>query len=324
MEFGKRFARAGALTATVAMAALVGTAQATPLPPKAAAAIPGCWPRPRRSRRPRCRRSSTAWRRPSSRRARPTGSTTSCGSSRTSTPTATASRTASTSTSRARRRPTTDGLKVPVIYEDSPYYAGGARRRQLGRRPRARRAAGRARPRAPYFDRAQHQPDDQHDLRVHLAAARLRRRALRVARHRQLRRLPDLRRAERDARRRPRSSTGSTAARKGYTTRAGTTEVAPVNWHNGNIGDDGHVLQRHDPDRRGHRPASSGLEAIVPISAISDWYDYYRANGMVRAPHSAPAARAQRLPGRGPRRARRVRLLAQRRGHPPAHDLLAG
>src|SRR3954447_11725095 len=29
-----------------------------------------------------------------------------------------------------------------------------------------------------------------------------------------------------------------------------------------------------------------GLDAIVPISAISDWYDYYRANGMVRAPHS--------------------------------------
>ena len=27
-----------------------------------------------------------------------------------------------------------------------------------------------------------------------------------------------------------------------------------------------------------------GLKAIVPISAISDWYDYYRANGVVRAP----------------------------------------
>ena len=27
-----------------------------------------------------------------------------------------------------------------------------------------------------------------------------------------------------------------------------------------------------------------GLKAIVPISAISDWYDYYRANGMTRAP----------------------------------------
>ena len=27
-----------------------------------------------------------------------------------------------------------------------------------------------------------------------------------------------------------------------------------------------------------------GLEAIVPISAIYNWYDYYRANGAVRAP----------------------------------------
>ena len=27
-----------------------------------------------------------------------------------------------------------------------------------------------------------------------------------------------------------------------------------------------------------------GLEAIVPISAISSWYDYYRSDGMVRAP----------------------------------------
>jgi X-Pro dipeptidyl-peptidase len=29
-----------------------------------------------------------------------------------------------------------------------------------------------------------------------------------------------------------------------------------------------------------------GLETIVPISAISSWYDYYRANGLVSAPHS--------------------------------------
>jgi X-Pro dipeptidyl-peptidase len=31
-----------------------------------------------------------------------------------------------------------------------------------------------------------------------------------------------------------------------------------------------------------------GLETIVPISGISSWYDYYRANGLVRAPHSEP------------------------------------
>jgi X-Pro dipeptidyl-peptidase len=29
-----------------------------------------------------------------------------------------------------------------------------------------------------------------------------------------------------------------------------------------------------------------GLKTIVPISAISSWYDYYRANGLVVAPHS--------------------------------------
>ena len=29
-----------------------------------------------------------------------------------------------------------------------------------------------------------------------------------------------------------------------------------------------------------------GLETIIPISAISSWYDYYRANGLVVAPHS--------------------------------------
>jgi X-Pro dipeptidyl-peptidase len=31
-----------------------------------------------------------------------------------------------------------------------------------------------------------------------------------------------------------------------------------------------------------------GLETIIPISAISSWYDYYRANGLVVAPHSEP------------------------------------
>ncbi|HEV2781721.1 MAG TPA: Xaa-Pro dipeptidyl-peptidase [Actinophytocola sp.] len=30
-----------------------------------------------------------------------------------------------------------------------------------------------------------------------------------------------------------------------------------------------------------------GLRTIVPVSAIASWYDYYRANGLVRAPHSA-------------------------------------
>ena len=140
----------------------------------------------------------------------------------------------------------------------------------------------RARIRARRLHRGRHEPDDQHDLRVDLGAARLRRRARRVARHRPLRRLPDLRRAR--------------------TRRIGADAV--IDWLNGRaqglhdprrhrrgqrlLDDgqrrhDGHVLQRHAADRRrDHR--RRGPEAIVPISAISDWYDYYRANGMVRAP----------------------------------------
>ena len=34
-----------------------------------------------------------------------------------------------------------------------------------------------------------------------------------------------------------------------------------------------------------------GLKTIIPVSAISSWYDYYRANGLVVAPHSAEQRR---------------------------------
>ncbi len=59
-----------------------------------------------------------------------------------------------------------------------------------------------------------------------------------------------------------------------------------------------------------------GLKTIVPISAISSWYDYYRANGLVVAPHSETQGVGENaLPGRGRRRARRVhgRQRADRR-----------
>jgi X-Pro dipeptidyl-peptidase len=34
-----------------------------------------------------------------------------------------------------------------------------------------------------------------------------------------------------------------------------------------------------------------GLKTIIPVSAISSWYDYYRANGLVVAPHSQTRGR---------------------------------
>ena len=177
-----------------------GAARGGAVPPKGGD-VPGRGRAPRRRRRPRCRRSSTAWRRPCSRPARRTGSTTSCGSSSTSTPTATASKDRVHVDVSRPRETDTDGLKVPVIYEDSPYYAGGADvtnwavDHELGAPPAARI-------RAPDFNaRANTSPTISTIYESHLGAARLRRRALRVARLRQLRRLPDLRRADRDARR---------------------------------------------------------------------------------------------------------------------------
>ena len=59
--------------------------------------------------------------------------------------------------------------------------------------------------------------------------------------------------------------------------------MPPVTWHNGNTG----MIGTSYNGTIAIAAASTGVEglkAIVPISTISDWYDYYRANGMVRAP----------------------------------------
>ena len=69
---------------------------------------------------------------------------------------------------------------------------------------------------------------------------------------------------------------------KGYTTRAGDVEVT-ANWTTGKVGMIGTSYNGTLPIAAA-TTGVEGLEAIVPISAISDWYDYYRANGMVRAP----------------------------------------
>ena len=73
---------------------------------------------------------------------------------------------------------------------------------------------------------------------------------------------------------------------KAYTTRTGTIEAAPADWHNGRTGMIGTSYNGTLPIGAA-TTGVEGLAAIVPISAISDWYDYYRANGLVRAPHQA-------------------------------------
>ena len=69
---------------------------------------------------------------------------------------------------------------------------------------------------------------------------------------------------------------------KAYTAQVGGTEVAAT-WTTGKVGMIGTSYNGTLPIGVA-TTGVEGLEAIVPISAISSWYDYYRANGMVRAP----------------------------------------
>ena len=70
-----------------------------------------------------------------------------------------------------------------------------------------------------------------------------------------------------------------------YSARTGGTTVAAT-WSTGHVGMIGTSYNGTIPEAAA-TTGVEGLDAIVPISAISDWYDYYRANGMVRAPHSS-------------------------------------
>jgi X-Pro dipeptidyl-peptidase len=69
---------------------------------------------------------------------------------------------------------------------------------------------------------------------------------------------------------------------RAYTAQVGGTEVAAT-WTTGKVGMIGTSYNGTLPIGVA-TTGVEGLEAIVPISAISSWYDYYRANGMVRAP----------------------------------------
>ena len=71
-----------------------------------------------------------------------------------------------------------------------------------------------------------------------------------------------------------------------FTSRTGATLAPPVDWHNGRAAMIG-VSYNGTLPIAAASTGVEGLTAIVPVSAISDWYGYYRANGLVRAPHSA-------------------------------------
>ena len=186
----------------------------------------------------------------------------------------------------------TDGLKVPVIYEDSPYFAGTAADysnwvvdHELGAQPPAR-------PFAPFWDardtRAAIPANDptyiSNDFENQWVP-----RGFGVVHSES----PGTGWSTGCPTSGGRNETlGATAIidwlngrAKAYTTPDGTTEAPLPTWTTGKVGMMGTSYNGTIPEAAA-TTGVQGLEAIVPISAISDWYDYYRANGMVRAPHS--------------------------------------
>ena len=193
---------------------------------------------------------------------------------------------------------------------DEPVLRRQRERRQLGGRPRDRLPADDARGEVP--DLRQHQPADLDRARGDLGAAWLRRRARGGTRQRLVRRLHDLRRAERA----PRPEGGHRLAER---PRQGVHVAHRLRRGHRLLDDrqgrhDRHVVQRHAADRRrlhGRRRARGdradlGDQLLVRL-----------------LPRERRRARPRRLPGRGPRRARGVHLHAPRRhaggdGGPPA------
>jgi X-Pro dipeptidyl-peptidase len=285
MDFGKRFARASALTATVAMAAIVGTAQASPLPPKSAAVSPGVMAAPAPEPAPAVptfvnglaqnvfSTSTADW---ISGEVWVESSFDSDGDGKLDRLHADYTLPKETST---------DGLKVPVIYEDSPYYGGTASvyknwvvDHELGAQPPAR-------PFANFFNGTNTSPT----ISTIYESTWLPRGFAVVHSESPGSGYSDGCPSSGGVN----ETLGATnvidwlnGRRKAYTTRTGTVEAPAVNWHNGHTAMMGTSYNGTIPVAAA-TTGVQGLDAIVPISAITDWYDYYRANGMVRAPHSA-------------------------------------
>jgi X-Pro dipeptidyl-peptidase len=69
-------------------------------------------------------------------------------------------------------------------------------------------------------------------------------------------------------------------------------EPVEADWTTGDVGMTGVSYNGTLPNQVA-TTGVEGLRTIVPVSAIASWYDYYRANGLVRAPHSAVSGKGE-------------------------------
>ena len=185
----------------------------------------------------------------------------------------------------APREVLTEGLKVPVLFEDSPYYADTAPvyanwgvDHELGMPPADRQLA-------PYWQAFNTSPQISTIYESTWVP-----RGFAVVHSES----PGTGHSEGCPTSGGRNETlGATAVidwlngrARAFTTRTGDVEAMRPTWTTGKVGMLGTSYNGTLPIAAA-TTGVEGLEAIIPISAISDWYDYYRANGMVRAPHSS-------------------------------------
>ncbi len=180
----------------------------------------------------------------------------------------------------ARPGPTEDGLKVPVVYETSPYYAGSAPlefwdvNHELGENPPPRGVAPEPfrRNTSPIISTSHesywvprgfavvHSESPGTGLSEGCASVGAANESLA-----------------------PKAVVDWLNGRaKGYTSPDGG-DVVEADWSTGKVGMTGTSYNGTLPIAAASTGVD-GLEAIVPVAAISEWYQYYRNNGAVRAP----------------------------------------
>ena len=180
-----------------------------------------------------------------------------------------------------------EGLKVPIVYEDSPYFAGlaGASEYSNWSVDEALGAAPPPRPFAAFFPGTNTSPVISREFDRPWIS-----RGFAVVHSES----PGTGYSDGCPSSGGRNETlGATAIvdwltgrRTAYASRTGSTEVA-ARWSSGHVAMMG-TSYNGTLAEAAATTGVRGLDAIVPTSAISDWYDYYRADGMVRAPHSNP------------------------------------
>jgi X-Pro dipeptidyl-peptidase len=169
------------------------------------------------------------------------------------------------------RQTETEGLKVPVVYGSSPYYAGVSRdfafwnvRQELGELSPPRGAM-----RGPPHDSTRTRISNQL-VRTWVP------RGFAVVHS--------------DAPGTGRSQGCVTfvidwlnGRAKGYTTASGAQEVPAASWSTGKVGMIGTSYEGTLP-LAAAMTGVAGLEVVIPVSANTSYYHYYRSNGLVRSP----------------------------------------